>query len=377
MQYVFWLAFLFCVYTLGGYAACLLVLGLFLRKTRTRQPIEPSVSILIAVRGAEEIIEKKIKNCLELDYPRERVEIVVACDGPSPATAAIVESFADPRIRTISVPRLGKAYALKAALDNSSGEIIVFTDASIQLAVNGLRAIVSNFADANVGCVSSEDVTLSSDGSAEPLYISFDMMIRRLESRVKSLINASGSFFAARREICRNWNTEMSSDFLVPLRSIEAGLDVVLDREALGYVESVKVGQEFIRKVRTIVHGLDVLFSCRQLLNPFKYGIVAWELASHKLFRWLLPFAFLTVLISNCLLWNAGALYRLALICQCIFYGAGLLALAVKPLQRLPPFKVAGFFLLGNVATLQAWRKFLQGERYVTWQPSNRGAIVN
>lgn len=377
MQWIFWSALGFCAYTLFGYALCLGVLGIFRGRTRQRRPIEPSVSILIAVRGAEAIIEKKLRNCLALDYPEEKLEIVVACDGPSTATEAIVRSLGDPRIRLVGGPPRGKSFALGAALENSSGEIVVFTDAAVSLDSCGVRQIVSNFADPKVGCVSSEDVTSRASGNAEPLYISFDMLLRRLESRVRSLVNASGAFFAARREVCRNWDIIMSSDFFVPLRTLEAGFDVIVDPRARGYVASVQVEQEFARKVRTIVHGLHVFFNHWRLLNPLAHGLVSWELASHKLCRWLLPFAFLALLLANCALWHSGPLYRVALICQLAIYGAGVLALPAKRLRKLLPFKVAAFFLLGNAATVLAWRKFLGGERYVSWQPSRRSAVAD
>lgn len=375
LQWIFWGAMGFCAYTFFGYALGLAVLGVVCRRRRQCRPIEPSVSILIAVRGAEGVIENKLRNCLALDYPKEKLEIIVACDGPSPKTEAIVRSFGDPRIRLVSGPPRGKSFALGSALENSSGEILVFTDVAVGLDPGGVRQIVSNFADPKVGCVSSEDVTPDNNGNAEPLYISFDMLLRRLESRVRSLVNASGSFFAARREVCRNWEVTMSSDFFVPLRTLGAGLDVMLDPLSRGYVASVQVEHEYARKVRTIVHGLYVLFNYWRLLNPLAYGLVAWELVSHKLCRWLLPFAFLALLLANCLLWNSGSFYRAVLSCQLAIYGAGVLALITKPLQQYLPFKVAAFFLLGNAATVQAWWKFLGGERYVSWQPSRRDAV--
>jgi hypothetical protein len=129
---------------------------------------------------------------------------------------------------------------------------------------------------------------------------------------------------------------------------------------------------EFHRKVRTITHGLDVLFAHAHLLNPLRYGLFSWQLISHKLFRWLVPLGILVVLLANAFLWNAGAFYKLALALQAGLYGAGMLALVVKRLAALRVFKLASFFLLGNVATVVAWMKFLLGERFVTWQPTRR-----
>jgi len=372
LHWAFWISLTFCLYTFFGYGAMLFVLGKFRRRTRVRQAIEPTVSILIAVRGGEGAIEQKLRNCLALDYPRERLGMVVACDGGSPAIEAIVAALGDPRIRVITTPLRGKSFALGRALETVSSEIVVFTDVGVTLDPSGVREIVSNFADPMVGCVSSEDVTAGSPGNAEPAFISFDLRLRRLESSVRSLINASGSFFAVRRELCRNWDDALSSDFFVPLRCIEAGYEVVTDPHARGYIASVKAEQEFARKVRTIVHGISVLVRHRQLLNPLAHGLVAWELASHKLFRWLLPLGLVSLLFSNMMLWNSGWLYRATLVGQLAILGIGVSALALRPLRRLPLFQSTGFVLLGNLATVQAWWEFLKGERYVSWQPSRR-----
>jgi hypothetical protein len=296
----------------------------------------------------------------------------VVCDGPSPRAEEIIQRFTDSGVRLIRAEARGKTYGLRMALDATSGEIVVFTDVGVKMDNQGLRTLVSNFADPTVGCVSSEDATRSSDANAEPMYISFEMRLRRLESAVCSLVGASGSLFAARREICRSWHEEMSSDFFVALHAIEAGYDVIVDDRVLGHVDAAKAGNEFRRKVRTIVHGLGVLFAHWSLLNPFRYGLVAWELASHKLCRWLLPFGFGVALLANCFLWNAGIFYRGALVCQLLVHTAGLLRHVHPRLASSLPVRIAAYFLNANLATLVAWVEFCSGERYVSWEPSQR-----
>ena len=188
----------------------------------------------------------------------------------------------------------------------------------------------------------------------------------------RSLINVSGSLFAARREVCHDWPPGRSSDFFVPLNSIEAGYEVVVDTRVLGYLGAVNLKTSIGRKVRTIVHGLDVFFSHLRLLNPFVYGLVSWELVSHKLFRWLLPFGFIAALVANCFLWNAGVFYRVALVAQVLFHLSGILPRGYRPMLRLLPFKVASFFMLGNLSTLKSWFLYCNGERFVIWEPSKR-----
>jgi glycosyltransferase involved in cell wall biosynthesis len=372
MLWIFWLSILFIAYTLAGYAACLWLLSRLRSRRRICAEILPSVSVLIVVRGAENLIESKILNCLEQEYPRDKLEIAVVCDGPAPSSEEIVLHYEDRGVRLFRSGRQGKTGCLKMALDGTSGEIVLFTDVAVRMNPDAIRTIVSNFADSTVGCVSSEDATSSAVGNAEPIYISFDAILRRLEGEVCSLINVSGSLFAARRVVCKDWPERISSDFFVPLHSIEAGYKVVVDARVPGYLSSVKVSDEFPRKVRTIVHGLDVFFTHLRFLNPFVYGLVSWELVSHKLFRWLLPFGFIAALLSNCLLWNAGVFYRVALAAQVFFHLAGIIPRCHQPLLRFMPFKIASFFMIGNLSTLKSWLLYSKGERFQTWEPSRR-----
>ena len=372
MLALFWISVLFIVYTLVGYVGCLWLLTRFDQKQVARASIEPSISILIVVRDGEKIIETKLRNCLDQDYPQEKMEVAVVCDGASPATEAIVESFSDRKVSLIRTGRCGKPYGLAMALRHTSGEIVVFTDAGVLMDTDALRSLVSNFADPRVGCVSSEDATIDNRDNAEPYYVDFDARMRRLECAFSTMIAASGSLFAARRAACQKWNDRMSSDFFVPLNSIMLGMDTVVDTRVKGYLGSVTAGDEFGRKVRTIVHGIHVLNEYNDLLNPFRYGVRAWELASHKLFRWLLPLAFAGVFVSSGLLARYSHLFGAVFLLQMLVYICGALAMEVSCLRRILVLRLAGFFVLNIVATVYAWVKCLQGEYYVLWEPSRR-----
>lgn len=341
-----------------------------------RAPIWPSVSVIIPTHGQDSLLREKINNTLGLDYPEEKREIIIASDGPNENTAQIVRSFGDRAVVLVQLPeRRGKHYAQMVARDRSRGEILVFTDVSVQLEPGALKAMVSNFEDKNVGCVSSEDhvVRQGADGKGETSYVGFEMWLRRLESGLGSLVSVSGSFFAARREICERWHPEQSSDFFVVLHTVDAGLRAVVDPQCRGiYGLTSQDKAEFRRKVRTIVHGLDVFFSHLKLANPLRYALFSWQLISHKLFRWLAPIAVCGLLVSNLFLWNAGVFYRGTLLLQGALYASGLAGLAAQRLRRFGPFRLAGFFVLGNAATMVAWLKFFAGEKFVTWEPTRR-----
>jgi glycosyltransferase involved in cell wall biosynthesis len=372
MLWTFWISVAFVAYSMVGYAGCLWVLSLVRRKIVRRAPMEPMISILIVVRGGANVIEEKLCNCLEQNYSRKKMEIVVVCDGPAPETEAIVEKYSAQGVRLMRCDRQGKSACLAHALGATSGEIVVFTDAGVTMDSDSLCRMAENFSDPRVGCVSSEDATRPNGGNAEPMYISFDSWLRRREGEVCTLIGASGALFAARRSVCSRWPERLSSDFHLPLRAIEDGLITVVDTRVAAHLSAVRMEDEFERKVRTIVHGIDVLVEFAHLLNPFRYGLVAWELASHKLFRWLLPLAFLTALISNIYLYQVGNFYRVTLLLQIGLLATGGVGIAAPRLARLLPFKVASFLLIGNMATIQAWLLYLSGERYVMWEPSKR-----
>jgi glycosyltransferase involved in cell wall biosynthesis len=376
MVAIFWLSFAFLAYSFFGYPLLLWLLSLLRHRAHQRAEIFPSVSLIIAVHNEAAGIGRKLENCLQLDYPLDKLEILVASDGSRDSTAEIVRSFPADRIRLVELPdRRGKHHAQMVARDSSRGEILVFSDCSIHLPPDALRKIVSNFADPEVGCVSSEDrvITAKDALQGEGSYIGFEMWLRRLESRVGSLVGASGSFFAARRDLCNDWHPGQSSDFFIPLHTAEHGLRTVVDPESVGqYGLTRSEKAEFQRKVRTIVHGLDVLFHHLPLLNPFRYGLFSWQLASHKLARWMAPFAAVVFFVSNVFLWNHGVLYQVAFLGQVALYLTGLVSLGIKGLDNLKPFRFASFFLLGNAATLTAWLQFGLGERYVSWEPTHR-----
>jgi glycosyltransferase involved in cell wall biosynthesis len=377
MIWVFWWAAIFLMYTFVGYPLLLWLVSLWRSRPYQRGTIQPKVSLIIAVHNEAAVIRRKILNCLELTYQKDKYEIIVASDGSDDGTAEIVRSFSPQGVKLIEIPdRRGKQYAQMLARDAARGEILVFTDAGVELEPDGLEEIVSNFADPSIGCVSSEDELAKEKRSwmGEQFYVQLEMQLRRLESRIGSLVTASGSFFAARRTVCEIWHTDQTSDFFVVLNAVALGMRAVVDPECVGRFGLVRSeGAELQRKVRTIVNGLQVFFSHLHLLSPFRYGFFSWQLISHKLFRWLTPSAILFLTISNLFLWKTSSFYRMCLALQVGVYGAGLLALVADRSSGWKPIKLAGYFLLGNAATLMAWFYFLSGEKFATWQPTDRG----
>jgi len=333
------------------------------------------VSFIITAHDEAARIRAKIENTLAQDYPAHALEILVASDCSSDGTDDIVGEYS-PRVRLVRArERRGKEAAQGLAVESASGEILIFSDVATALAGDGVTTMVANFADPTVGCASSIDRFVDADGrvSGEGAYVRYEMSLRTLETRVYSLVGLSGSFFAARREVCRPWAADRQSDFSTLLRSVEAGLRGVQDPRTAGYYRNIADDRrELERKVRTVVRGLHVLATNAGMLNPLRYGLFAWELASHKLCRWLVPFAMVGAAFSNLALLSRHPIYGATLLLQCAFYATAWAGVRTGA----PRLRIPAYLLRANAAVLVAWHRFARGDRIALWNPSDRLAAL-
>ncbi|MFO8055599.1 MAG: glycosyltransferase family 2 protein [Bacteroidales bacterium] len=388
MKFIFWFSVAAIFYAYIGYPLILYAISMICRKTVDRnEQYCPHISLIITVYNEQERLLQKIDNTLALNYPGQSLEIIFASDASTDRTDEIISSYDE--FRLVRAPeRKGKEFAQKCAVEQAAGEILVFTDVATMVEPGGLRAIIANFADPTVGCVSSEDRFMDEHGrvSGEGAYVKYEMLLRRLESRVFSLVGLSGSFFAARREVCADWAVDLQSDFNTLLNSLKLGLRGVSDPNSLGWYRNIsEEKKEFNRKVRTVVRGLSVLMRNLEVLNPFKYGLFSWEIFSHKLCRWIVPFMLISVLISNLFLLQASFIYLLFFLLQFVLYLLALIYLLylyqsigrrgknlIFPASLINKFRIPYYFILVNVAIAMAWIKFFRGERHVYWEPSKR-----
>lgn len=341
-----------------------------------KKPYEPPVTLIITARNEERRIREKLENTLQLDYPKDLLQVIIASDGSTDATNDIVEEYGEHGFELLALTeRRGKESAQKEAVRRAGGEILIFSDVATRIEPRGLRAICANFADATVGCVSSVDKVLGKDGQpcGEGAYVRYEMWLRDLESKVSSLVGLSGSFFAARKEVCRDFSGDMQSDFRTVLNSMRIGLRGVSDPETIGYYPDVAdTKKEFARKVRTVLRGQTVFFRNLEFLKVWRYGLFSYQYFCHKLLRWLVPFFLLTALIANIFLAFGSGFYLLMLLFQLIFYVLAAIGLANPALGERTVFKIPLYFLTVNSAILVAWLRYLSGSRMVMWTPSQR-----
>jgi len=376
-EYVFLASVALIVYAYAGYPLVLGVVTLFRTRPVQKGDEKPSVTFIITAYNEEKRIADKLENTLALVYPSSKLEVLVASDCSSDATDEIVKSYKDRDIRLVRAPaRKGKEAAQKLAIDIAGGDVIVFSDVATILPDHSVSNIVKNFRDPTIGCVSSVDRFLDQDGraSGEGAYVRYEMFLRSLETRVNSLVGLSGSFFAARREVCEGkWSEDLQSDFNTVLNSIRMGLRGVADPESVGYYKNIAdERKEYDRKVRTVLRGISVFMRSLELVNPLRHPVFAWQLFSHKLCRWLVPFGMILAFVSNGFLALSLQWYATLFVFQILSYSMALGGILWKPLLRFSTIRLFSFFLLVNASIFQAWILYWSGERLVTWEPSER-----
>ena len=376
VEWIFWGSLAFMFYAYAGYLLVLVAISVFKSRPVLSGAIQPMVTFIITAYNEEARIKEKIENSLQQQYPRQRLEIVVASDCSSDRTDEIVRSYASSGVRLIRAPeRKGKEAAQKLAVSQTSGEVLVFSDVATTLPVEGIANIVKPFNDPTVGCVSSVDRFVDAQGnlSGEGAYVKYEMLLRQLETKVNTLVGLSGSFFAARRSVCSPWADDLQSDFNTLLNSMKAGLRGVSDPDSIGYYKNLSdEKKEYQRKVRTVLRGIAVLMRSLPMLNPFRYGIFAWQLFSHKLCRWLVPFAMIGAGISNILLVTHSTVYGVLLLGQILFYATAIAYAGFSWMPKNSLFRLPSFFVLVNLSILDAWMRYWRGDRVFRWEPSKR-----
>ena len=363
-------------YTYAGYSALVFLLSRVLARTVRRAEITPNVSVIIAAYNEERDIARKIENTLALDYPKEKLEIIVASDCSTDGTDEIVRAYARRGVILHRRPeRIGKSVAQNHATRFSKGNVLVFSDATTMYEHDTLRKIVRSFADPDVGCVAGRLVYVSGSDAAVGKgcrsYWGYEVFLKECESRLGSLIGVSGCLYAVRRSNYARIALDMSSDFVIATEIHLQGMRTVYDPEAISTENTNKRGKdEFRMRVRVIEQTMSALGRYREVLNPLKHGVYALQMISHKVMRYAAPLFMVTLFASNLFLINASEFYRLVFFAQSAFYLAALAGWASnKAGLKIGPLALPYYFALANAASVVAFAKFMRGEAHVTWEP--------
>jgi len=389
---LFWAAVAAIIYTYVGYPVVLFLLSSisqmirdfrFLltrgerRSTLGESDDWPTVTLIISAYNEENIIDRRIRNSLELDYPRDKLEIIVASDGSTDATNDIVGSYSEHGVKLINRPdRRGKVFVLNRTVPKAAHEIVVLSDANTMCEPDALRHLVSPFCNDNVGVVVGEMVLESAnqEHKGESHYWRYEAILKLMENKLRAILGANGGFYAIRKELFVPVpDSTLNDDFVIPLKIVEKGYQQVYSTEArVTEKTAVDVGTEFARHKRIAAGNFQSIFMLWRLLNPFR-GYIAFTFVSHKIMRWCAPFFMIAAFAANIpLLAESLRCYGVLFVLQLLFYGGAWLGgQSDNPLLR----KLCAtqyYFVSMNIGMLQGFLNFLRGSQKVTWEKAPR-----
>ncbi len=332
----------------------------------------PSVSVLIIAHNEQRYIKDKLENTLSLQYPEGKLEIVVATDGCTDETVKIVRSYSNRGIRLIEIKEhLGKANAINQSMHQINNEIVVCSDANSTYERDAVERLVQNFADPEIGAVcgrlSYRNPKGEPMGQMEGLYARYDQWIRMQESQYHSTIGAIGAIYAIRRRLYTNLDLDVCDDLTIPVLIYKRGFRVIYENTAKAYEDTDEnTSQAFKRRVRTILRELAALKRNWSGLRPLT-GFFGFQLLSHKILRWLVPFMLIIIFISTLFIVDSTA-GLILLSGQLAFYGAACVGLwqdrrgGSSRVLRIP-----FYFCVVNAAAFVAVAEFLRGKTMAQW----------
>ena len=374
---VFWAALFLIVYTYLIYPVLLWLLATG-RKTPEYAPHSewPVASLIIAAHNEEAVLRAKLENALAMDYPAERLDIIVVSDASTDGTDRIAAEFADRGVRLHRQGvRSGKTEAQNAGVRLARGQFLAFSDTNSMYAPSALKRLLAPFADERIGCVCGELQYANPDdqgaGKGEGLYWRYERFLKHRESLIISTLGANGAIYALRRELFVELRGDIISDFVAPLHAWRRGFRIAYEPKAVATeYSSVRFGDEFRRRRRIVSRSLYGLWTEAGVLNPFAHFFFAFQMFCHKLLRWLVPVWLVVVLAVNIPL-ATSEYYGLLLALQVAFYSLAALGLLLpERLGRCWLFYVPAYFTATNWGTLLGLLSFLMGHRHRVWRPA-------
>ena len=367
LEIVFWASLGALAWTHIGYPAAIAALALLRPRPPRRAPILPVVTLIVPAHNEEDAIERKLENVLQLDYPSDQLEVVVASDDSVDATHDIVAGFEPRGVRLIRCERGGKVAAQDRAVRESAGEIVAFGDANVEWDTDALRELVAPFADPAVGmaCGQVRLVNPSGGTNQEGVYWRYEMWLRARESLVHSMTGSNGAIYAVRREAYREVDPRFGHDLSFPYLMVQNGYRAVYEPRARATENmTTDIEDEFQRKVRMFEHAWLMLFRGRMF--RLRVGPVYWvELVSHRLLRYWSGPLHVVLLASSALLASTGTVYAVALGVQ--LAGLALVGISILARGRIRALRILHYYLLVTLATVIALGGYLRRGVPATW----------
>jgi len=377
---LYWGSLALLAYIYIGYPVLLIIGARMLpRKAVARGADLPRVTLIISAYNEAKVMAKKLHNSLGLEYPRDRLEILVVSDCSSDQTDEIVRSFDRHGVKLLRMPeRSGKTAGLNEAVRHATGEVLVFSDANAEYDRHAIARLVRNFADPEVGAVTGESRYRIGENDAstksENAYWRYELALKKLESALGSVVGGDGAIYAIRKSLYQELDPADLSDFVNPLQVVRQGYRNLYEPEAFSYEAGAEdFAAEFRRKVRIVNRAWRASWKMRGLLNPFRYGVFALQFLSHKVLRWLAPVFMFFLLVANIAIAERSAFFGVTLASQLLFYAAALagwfLSRSGKPIFMV---NVPYYFCSINLASFVGMLQALRGRTYTTWTSSRR-----
>jgi cellulose synthase/poly-beta-1,6-N-acetylglucosamine synthase-like glycosyltransferase len=381
MIYIFLFSILMIIYPLLIYPVFLLGVSRFFKDVQRPETEKdlPLVSIIVIVRNGEMVVAEKIENCIALDYPRDRMEIIIASDGSEDKTLEIAESFNTEEVTIVAASEhVGKISLMNQTVPKARGEILIFSDVGAMLAGNTVRLLVSWFQDSAIGGVCGRKILINQDddfGKAQANYGSYEDSIRSCESRIAGIASNEGFLYAMRRELFEPLPESVSDDLYNAMVIMKQKQRVLYDADLTARipVRAKNQGQELARRRRIVCQSLNGLWRMKTLFNPLEYGFYSWILFSHKVLRRMVPLFLISLLVSNLFLINTHYVFAMSFYAQVLAYlvaGIYMTRLNSKMKKKNPAAKLISawsYFCIGNTGTLLGIVDFLAGKKYSKW----------
>ena len=391
---VFWILLFILFYTFVGYGLFLSLI-LWLKKlfaAKKIQPFdsnyEPGVCLFVTAFNEKDYVRQKVENSFSLDYPKEKIQYLWITDGSDDGTPDMLKKY--PNLEVHHLPeRRGKMHAINRGVKFVKQPVIIFSDTNTILGHHSIREIVKKFSNPETGCVAGEKriVEKQADvaaGAGEGLYWKIESWVKNMDAELNSAVGAVGELFAIRTELFEEVETDtILDDFIISLRIAMKGYRIAYAPEAFAEeTASLNVKEELKRKVRIAAGGIQTLFRLKELLNPFRYGVLSWQYFSHKVLRWTLaPLALFLILPLNFLIvWNrqpfgAFGVYEIILFFQIVCYVLAIVGWYYENRKiRFKMLFVPYYFIAINLASLRGILRYFKGTQSVKWDKSKRAA---
>ena len=381
MQILFWSSLFIVIYTFLGYGVIITLLAKFKLKSKIEKLTDlPEITFLVAAYNEEDIIEEKIQNCLQLEYPKSKVQFAFITDGSTDSTMDIIQKYSQFQIYH-SIERKGKIAAVNRVMKLINTPFTVFSDANVMINQEGLKKLVQRFTSENIGAVSGEKMIMAKkcDGassSGEGFYWKYESYLKKKDAQWNTLVGSAGEFFGIRTELYEeaDQNT-LIEDFIITMNLASKGYKVDYAPDALAIeAGSLNIKEETKRKVRISAGGIQAVLRLKHLLNPFKYGKLTFQYVSHRAIRWtLMPLALIAMFITNFFIVKDAAFYQFTFLCQGIFYALAVVGFIIR--DRKTKFKIVYipyYFTYMHYCVIFGWIKFIRGKQTVTWDKSKR-----